>query len=391
MPMSFDYDLSTFSAPLSDDAPSGENLQATSEGRALRSSLRDQREEARRIERKADEGDASDGGWAGARSIWEQVRDKAWQVLVGQSRDLDVTGLCIEALARTDGFAGLACGFGIARTLVESQWATLFPIPDPEDGPADEAAVVAERTLPLQRLVGIDSEGLLLPAILHVPLVSGRSDEHYALCHWRSSRELVGEESEEKIKLAVERGAVSPQQFQDAVSGTPIDSIRQVYLDLEQAAKAWEALCDAVTQASNGEAYVPAGPLRDLFEECAAAIATFAPAAIPKDSVDSGEGAAAGGTEAGADGGGGFGGGQPSDREAAFRQLSAIADFFERHDPHSLVAAQIRSIVRLGRLPREEYYRQLLRDEAALALLFRVTGLDDDAAASSGGSGDSES
>jgi len=389
MPMSFTYDLAAFAAPLSDDAPSGENLQLTSEGRAVRSSLRDQREEARRLERKADEGDASDGGWSGARSIWETVRDSSWQVLIGQSRDLDVAGLCIEALARTDGFAGIACGFDIARTLVESQWATLYPIPDPEDGPADEAATIAERALPLQRLVGVDSEGLLIPAILHVPLVSGRSDEHYALCHWRSSRELVGEESEEKIKLAVERGGVSPQQFEDAVSGTRLDSIQQTFLDLQLAAEAWEKLCDAVAGASGGEAYVPAGPLRDLFEECQAAIGTFAPAAIPQksdaaaaadDSSSGGDGAAAG-----------TAGGQPSDREAAFRQLSAIADFFERHDPHSLVAAQIRSIVRLGRLPREEYYRQLLRDETALALLFRVTGLDDAAGSVAGGSYDSES
>lgn len=387
MPMSFAYDLAPFAAPLSEEAPSGENLQATSEGRALRSGLRDQREEARRIERKADDGDASDGGWSAARSIWQGVRDNAWQVLIGQSRDLDIAGLCIEALARTDGFAGLACGFDIARTLVESQWPTLYPIPDPEDGPVDEAATVAERSLPLQRLVGVDSEGLLLPAILHVPLVSGRADEHYALCHWRSSRELVGEENEERIKLAVERGAVSPQQFQDAVSTTPIESIREAYADIEKAATAWEQLCDAVANASGGEAYVPAGPLRDLFEECATAIATFAPAAVPKPDAVVEAGDMEAGATAGTDGGGTPGAdGQPSDREAAFRQLTAIADFFERHDPHSLVAAQIRSIVRLGRLPRDEYYRQLLRDEAALALLFRVTGLDDQAGGSGGGS-----
>lgn len=388
MPLSFDLDLDAFAAPISEEAPSGENLQATPEGRAVRSALRDQREEARRIERRADEGDATDGGWAAARSIWESVWEGASRVLRGQSRDLDVAGLAIEALARTEGFAGMASGFDLARTLVESQWVTLYPIPDPEDGPADDAAVVAERVLPLQRLVGIDSEGLLQPAILHVPIVSGRADERYALCHWRSSRELVGEESEEKLKLAVERGAVSPQQFQDAVSGTPISSVREIFLDLQHAAEAWEKLSDAVANVSNGEAYLPAGPLRDLFEECATAIATFAPAAIPHESEtsESGGEASATGDEAAS----GSVAGQPGDRESAFRQLAAIADFFERHDPHSLVAAQIRSIVRLGRLPREEYYRQLLRDDAALALLFRVTGLDE-TAGSSGDSGDSSS
>jgi hypothetical protein len=40
--------------------------------------------------------------------------------------------------------------------------------------------------------------------------------------------------------------------------------------------------------------------------------------------------------------------------------------------------------VRLGRLPREAYYRELLRDEAALSLLFRAAGMDGDG----GGYGD---
>jgi hypothetical protein len=65
--------------------------------------------------------------------------------------------------------------------------------------------------------------------------------------------------------------------------------------------------------------------------------------------------------------------------------LEAIADFFDRHDPHSLTAAQIRNVVRLGRLPREAFYRELLRDEAALALLFRAAGMDGDGLASGGG------
>jgi hypothetical protein len=40
-------------------------------------------------------------------------------------------------------------------------------------------------------------------------------------------------------------------------------------------------------------------------------------------------------------------------------------------------------------LPREAYYRELLRDEAALALLFRAAGMDGDDAGSSSGDSDS--
>jgi type VI secretion system protein ImpA len=392
MALSIDLDPTSFATPLEGDSPSGENLQATEEGRAVRSALRDLREEARRMERKADDGDTSDGGWPAARGIWEDARDKALDILRTRSRDLDVAAICIEALARTDGFSGLAAGFAMTRAMVESSWDTLFPVPDPEDGPADEEAIVNERSLPLQRLVGIDADGLLAPAILRIPFTQGRGDEQYALCHWRSSRELVNEESEEKIKLAIERGGVSPAQFAEAVSSTPISHLKDVFRDLSSAAMDWESLSDAIASASGGNAVVPAGPLRDLFEECGNAIQTFAPAAIPSEESDGQGDSGETGGDAGADAGeAGGGSGAPSGREDAFRKLEAIAVFFERNDPHSLTAAQIRNVVRLGRLSRAEYYRELLRDDAALALLFRASGMDggEDFGGHSGSSDDS--
>jgi type VI secretion system protein ImpA len=392
MPLSADIDPDLFSYPISGDFPAGENLQLSEEGRAARSALRDLREEARRIERRADDGDSSEGGWAAARSVWVDVRDGGLDILRNRSRDLDIAAMTIEALARTDGFIGLAAGFAMTRVMVELSWSDLFPIPDPEDGPADDQAVVEERTLPLQRLVGIESEGLLMPAILHIPLTQSRSDEQYALCHWRSSRDLVHEESEEKLKLAVERGAVSPAQFEQAVATTPLPHLKEVYLELCQAAEQWELLSNAVSTASSGTAVLPAGPIRDVFEECDAAIRTFAPGAIPppeQPDADSGDAAT---DDAGGDGAGGGGRpGAPTGRAEAFSQLESIADFFERHDPHSLIGAQIRNVVRLGRLPREAYYRELLRDEAALALLFRAAGMDGEGGGfseSGSGSGD---
>ena len=385
MPLSVDIDPDVFSSPISGDFPAGENLQLSEEGRAARSALRDLREEARRIERRADDGDSSEGGWAAARSVWVEVRDGGLDILRNRSRDLDIAAMTIEALARTDGFVGLAAGFAMTQIMVESSWNDLFPIPDPEDGPAGDEAVVEERTLPLQRLVGIDSEGLLIPAILHIPLTQSRSDEQYALCHWRSSRDLVAEQSEEKLKLAVERGAVSPAQFEQAVATTPLPHLKEVYLELCQAAEQWELLSNAVSTASGGNAVLPAGPIRDLFEECDAAIRTFAPAAIPAPEQTASDNGDATADEAGADGEGGGGRpGAPTGRAEAFSQLESIADFFERHDPHSLIGAQIRNVVRLGRLPREAYYRELLRDESALSLLFRAAGMDGDGGGVSG-------
>ncbi len=377
MALSFDFNPDAIASPIGDEQPCGINLQQDDDGRAVRSQLRDLREEARRLERRADEGDENEGGWTAARPLWLQLRDHCLTVLSEKTKDLDVAAMCVEALARTDGFAGLAAGFSIVGILTEVFWDGLYPCPDPDDGPADETTIIEERCLPIQRLAGFEAEGLLVPAILRIPLANGRNDQAYGLCHWRSSRELLGEQSEEKIQLAVERGGVSPSQFDQAVAETPIDEITDIYKNLCEARRTWGNLTQFFYDVSDGKATVPAGEVRDLFDECEAAIKTFAPSAIPQEPTKA-EGAD-GDAEAG-DGdqqGESTGGLYPNSREDAFQRLERIADYFEKHDPHSLVAAQIRNIVRLGRLPRGDYYKQLLRDESALSLLFRAAGMDD--------------
>lgn len=374
MTLSFDFDVEDFVAAISEEQPCGMNLQITDEGRAIRSNLRDLREESRRLERRADEGDESEGGWASARSTWTQLRDQSIEVLKNNSKDLDVAAMLTEALCRTDGFAGLKAGFEVMGLLVEAFWNEVYPVPDPEDGVTDETLIIEERVLPIQRLAGLEQEGLLVPGILHIPLAVGRSDQSYGLCHWRSSRELVGEDNEEKLQLAVDRGGVSPSQFEQAVSETDIGEITAVYKDLLSANETWAMLVDAISEMSEGKAVVPASQIRDIFEECIDAIKVFAPSAIPQESSGDEDPAGVDGQEKNEGDAGGL---YPANREEAFQRLEKIADYFETHDPHSLVAAQIRNIVKLGRLSRGEYYKQLLRDESALSLLFRAAGMDE--------------
>lgn len=376
MPLTFELGDFDPGADFEGEHPAGENLRHSDDGRAIRASLRDMREEARRIERKADEGDVDEGGWPAARSLWKEVRDQSLDVLKYRSHDLEIASFCIEALARTDGFIGLTMGFEMVREMVERQWASVYPVPDPEDGPADEAMVAEEKILPIQRLVGLDSEGLLLPALLHIPLTVSRDGEEFGLCHWRSSRELVGESNEEKLALAVERGATSPKQFEDAVQATSQAFLMETFGELQEAAASWESLSDAVASCSGGLAVLPAGPLRDLFEECRAAFQSFAPSVTAEDggAEEAGEEAAAE-PGASAEGDPAAAGGRIRTRADAFAQLEKIASFFEANDPHSLIAAHLRTVVRLGRLSREEYYRQLLKDAAAVDLLFNAVGM----------------
>ncbi len=380
----FALDLDLFRAPVSPDAPAGVDLQADEAGRARRSTVRDLREEARRIERQADEGDATAGGWPAAVGIWRQVRDEAVDIIAHVSRDTSIAAMMIEALSRTDGFGGLTIGFDTVRAMVETGWNDLFPAPDPEDGPITDEMRLEERSMPLVRLSGLDSEGLLIPAILRIPLTSDRAGEPLGLCHYKSSRDLVNETDGEKIQLAVSRGATSPEQFTAAVRGTETEFFRKLFTDLQAARASWEALCEAVDTASSGAVGLPASPLRSLFEECDNAIRVFAPQAVPPSAAD------AAAAQSPADSAPGevttvAAPGDPvRDREAAFRQLDQIAGFFERNDPHSLIAFQLRNVVRLGRMPPAEYYREVIPDGAALQALFKFVGIQPPADANGG-------
>lgn len=368
-----DLTLESFRSPISADAPVGVNLQADETGRGRRSAVRDLREEARRIERQADEGDASAGGWSAALPVWRQVRDTSREILAETSRDTSIAALLLEALARTDGFAGLAVGFDSVRGMIEAFWNDLYPAPDPEDGPITEELRIEERSMPLVRLAGLDSEGLLVPAIMRIPLTADMGDEPLGLCHFKSSQELARETDAEKIQLAVSRGATSPERFAEAVRSSSLEFLRKNFADLQAARAAWDALSAAVDAASGGKGSLPAGSIRSLLEDCDAAIRIFAPQSIPPAAVADEPAAADAETPAG--GGTPTAGGRVADRETAFRQLEAIASFFERNDPHSLLATQLRNIVRLGRLPPADYYRELIADGSAADAMFRLVGL----------------
>lgn len=374
-------DAEVFRGLLPDGAGTGVNLRIDDEGRTLWTAIRDLRDEARRIERRADDGDPNASRDA-AIAIWAKLADRCAEVLLTRSRDLAVAATWVESLTRTQGFAGLAEGCDAIRAMVEAHWPNLYPVPDPDEGTVDEQTADLERALPLVRLAGEESEGLLVPAILHVPLIDGKGGERFGLCHWRSSRDLSGVDDADKLKIALERGGTSPEHFQTALTGTPWVFLQQTFADVLRARQAWDQLAKAVDDASAGRAVLPTLPIRSLLEECEAAFETFAPEAIAQVRRTVVEGDAPVASEApgptAVPRGEASGGRHPQTREDVLRTLEAAAEFFEHHDPHSLLAAQVRNIVRMARLPRTEYYRELIREEGGLQSLARMAGLQFD-------------
>lgn len=364
--------LDSLRESLSVGGPTGVDLRADDEGRRTWMEIRQLRDEARRIERESDADHQVDR--SAALQAWRTIASRCSEVLRDRSRDTGVAATLIEALARTDGFGGIADGCEAARLMVELQWPDLFPLPDPDDGPADAVTIATERALPLVRLAGEEAEGLLMPAILHVPLVDGRDGERFGLGHWRLSQTLRGEMDEDKRSVAVERGCPLPEVFEAAVASTSRDFLQTTFDDISRARRAWDDLAAAVAVASEDMAVVPTIPLRDLFTECEAAMLTASPSlarspAVMTDAIERPREVSSADTS---QGGVAWGGGS---RDDVLRSLERAVDFFESLDPHSLLAAQLRNVVRMARLPREEYYREMVRDAAGLESLARMTGM----------------
>ena len=381
MPVSIPINLEDYARTFSPELPSGVNLRDDPTAAATWSTIRDFRDEARRTERRADDG-GDDSSWRSAVPTWAKARDLSLGLLRDKTHDLAVAAVLTEALLRTDGFAGLAAGFDIARTMIQSQWDSLFPAPDPEDGPADDETVANERILPLTRLIGIDTDGLLIAAILNAPLTDGRSCDPLGLGHQRISASLQG--LADGRSPEADRGrVVTPEQFKTAVLESQKDFLTDVYGDLNRAATAWIALSEAVAKASAGMAVLPTGPFTSLFAECREVLKSAAPsrlAAIESESTLPPPATDAPLPEKG--------NAHPTapmgppplastviTREDAIGALARVAEFFEKSDPHSLIAVQIRNIVRMASLPRDQYYRELIGDPAVLTTVGKLVGL----------------
>jgi type VI secretion system protein ImpA len=385
MPVSIPINLEDYARTISPEAPSGVNLRDDPTAAATWSTIRDFRDEARRTERRADDG-GDDSSWRSAVPTWAKARDLSLGLLRDKTHDLAVAAVLTEALLRTDGFAGLAAGFDIARTMIQSQWYSLFPVPDPEDGPADEETVANERILPLTRLIGLDTDGLLIAAILNAPLTDGRSCDPLGLGHHRISQSLQSLQGlADGRSPEADRGGrvVTPEQFKTAVLESQKEFLADVYGDLNRAATAWIALSESVATASGAMAVLPTGNFTSLFAECREVLRSAAPARIaaiesestpptPATDVSLPENSQA--QQAASTGSPPLASAVIT-REDAVLALARVAEFFEKSDPHSLVAVQIRNIVRMASLPRDQYYRELIGDPAVLTSVGKFVGL----------------
>jgi type VI secretion system protein ImpA len=359
MATKLDFDPAVLVAPIAGEHPTGIDLRGDTPRKADFRALRDAREEARRAERKADlDGEPP----SQSLPLWRKVIEAGQKLLAEDSKDLEVTAFLIEALIRTDGFAGLRVGFRTARELIENFWDGLYPEPD-EEG-------IATRVLPLARLNGVESEGLIIAPIQRIPVTEGVSVGPFACWHYRQATELTkytDREREERIA----RGAVTPEKFAQAISETDTQFLRDLVEDIEGCLAEFDALSAVLVEKCGVEHAPPSSAIRETLESCLETVRHSAGNRLlvrgDSDNNSSQSGSSPGRTSGGT--------GAVSDREQAFQTLNTVADFFDRTEPLSLLGDQIRKIVRLGRMSPAEYYTELIEDATVREQLFKMVGI----------------
>jgi type VI secretion system protein ImpA len=358
--------LTAYSTPIAGDNPAGVDLRDDDAHSSDFRTIRDARNEARRIERRADE-DSEDAG--PAMSQWQTVYELGEQALTEWSKDLEVAAYMIEALARLEGFGGVARGFRVAKELVANFWDNLYPLPD-EDG-------VATRVLPITWLNGADGDGVLLGPLGRIPLTEGSSTGPFALWQYRQAAELATTTDPAGREDRIKQGAATMEQIDRACNETSAKFFLDVIQGITDAQHEFKELDALLTEKCGIEHAPPSSRINEMLETCLAAVKEIGKKRLAEAGVNAadvgGNGASGSLSFNGANrGGGAF---QLSTRDDAFRILLAVADFFERTEPQSLLPAQIRRVVRWGRLSPQEFLGELIEDPNALEHLFKLVGI----------------
>lgn len=357
--------------PISDGMPAGEPMQLTAEFLQI--------DEARR----GDDPNLPAGIWQRELKAadWDQVIGLCADVLTKRSKDLQVAGWMIEALAHRHGGDGLAAGFDLVTGLCERFWDDLHPQLD-EDGP-------------VSRIAAIGWLNEKIPAIIRqLPITtSNNAGTSFSWANYVNARRLEALRMRDvrQAEKAEARGAVRLMSIESAIEATPEDFYRDVRDSLD-AARAAVVRCEAVFDDRCGASALSLGEIRKVVDE----IGGFAGAVLsqrrvttvsdpapeadpatpddkrPDDGPEADPAAAPNERRAASH--------AIRSREEAYRLLSEVADYLHRTEPHSPTPYLLERAVQWGRMPLHQLVLEMSRGRKDFSALWDLLGLNDDQA-----------
>ena len=214
-------------APVPGDAPAGRDLRYDPRY--------DRVKDARR-----EDPELPPGGLATERKLadWALVASLGRELLVAETKDLQLAAWLAEALLHRGGIGGLATGLDALQQLVDRYWDGCFPAWDPEDPELRSGAL---------EWVGTKLE---IP-VRQAPLASDGTSllDHAISRSMPTQAEADGDSDRRKAReAAIKDGKVTPEAVDLSIEATPKAWYRTLVADLEAAQAALLALdrtCDA--------------------------------------------------------------------------------------------------------------------------------------------------
>ena len=324
-------DLEKLLVPISADQPCGEDLAFSPEFDAINRA------------RQADDPSIEQGAWVTAlkEADWKFVAKRCAELIETRSKDLQLAVWMAEAATKTAGLAGLAGSLRLLGALCERYWEHVHPLPD-EDGHErriGNLAWIAARIAPL---------------VKEVPLADGLT-----MFAWEAAR-ARGPEGVAELEAARGKGTPAARQ-----------ALAEAAHDCLAALAELERIVDGRLGADGPSFGAGRAALGDFEDMAAPSTPPGVQPAMAAQAMPVVVSAAAPPRVQGV-----VNEGPLHSREQALAQLRGVAEFFRRTEPHSPVAYLAEKAARWGEQPLHAWLRSVIKDDASLARLEDLLGIE---------------
>jgi len=363
--------------PVSEENPSGENLQY--------SGLYDEIREARRADK-----DLPQGQWQTNLKFadYHQVINLAVPALETQTKDLQIAAWLSESLVKEHGFAGLRDSFKLLSGLQETFWETLFP--EIDEGDMEGRANALE---------WMDTQSAF--AIKGAKITSG---EGYSYLDFEDSKKFdipenidtLDSTDQQKFRelqaQAEKENRVTADRWRKAKAVSRRAFYEELSFALEECLAEFKELNRVIEEKFDRNQMPGTTNLKKVLDDIQTVVKKLLEdkrAEEPDTADESATETEAGETGAAVGGAKSTGvataAGAIQNRQDAIKRLADLAEFFRETEPHSPVSYLVQRAVKWGEMPLEMWLQDVIKDEAVLFQLRQTLGFNTNAANANGG------
>ncbi len=298
---------------------------------------------------------------------WREILQRVPEVLVNESKDIELVAWYIEALTRQYGFLGIARGFSLARQLIESYGEQLYPLPDEEDGLISQLSALAG-------LNGFGSEGALIYPIRAIKITQG--DVPGPLAVWQCEQVLEADRitDEDRREAKFKQNGITRAQLDNILQETETEFLLETQEHIHLAIEEYARFQDVLDNYAKSDP-LPTGQILDALQNCLKVLKYVAGDRLHVVEVSESNDEEVGATTAVKTKKAVSIGGPIESREDALQCLREVATYFRRAEPHSPISYSIEQAVRWSSLPLTELIKELIPDDSARTKYQNLSGI----------------